>query len=122
MDIKSIISQKNGVTSCYFTTPASTHCNHCNSNIMKVQLYDILEKIDNTDLSTQFSTLVFENPSKMKQEMPVIQPARNLALSQAVQIVFIGPPIAITIFIIIWAKWSDKLRKKKSPMIKMGQY
>ncbi len=73
-----------------------------------------LEKIDNTNLSTQFSTLVFENPSKIKQETPIIQPARNLALSQAVQIVFIGPPIAIAIFIIIWAKWGDKLRKKKS--------
>ncbi len=73
-----------------------------------------IEKIDNTDLSAHFSTIVFENSSKIKQETPVIQPARNLALSQEVQIVFIGPPIAIAVFIIIWAKWGDKLRKKKN--------
>ncbi|HZS74111.1 MAG TPA: plastocyanin/azurin family copper-binding protein [Candidatus Nitrosotalea sp.] len=72
-----------------------------------------LESIGNTARSAQFSTFVFENPSKVKQDIPIIQPARNLALSSEVQIVFIGPPIAAFIFIIIWAKWGSKFRKKK---------
>lgn len=72
-----------------------------------------LEKIDNTVRSAQFSTIVFDNPSKIKQEIPVIQPARNLVLSQEVQVIFIGPPMAILVFVVIWAKWGDRLRKKK---------
>ena len=71
-----------------------------------------LENIDNSDWSAQFSTLVFENPSQIKKEIPVIQPARNLQLSQETLIVFVGPPIAVLAFIVIWAKWGDKLRKK----------
>lgn len=72
-----------------------------------------LENIGNTARSAQFSTFVFENPSKVKQDIPIIQPARNLALSSEVQIIFIGPPIVAFIFIIIWAKWGSKFRKKK---------
>ena len=73
----------------------------------------ILEKIGGNDLSTKYSTIVFENPSEVKNEIPIIQPARNLALSQQVQIVFIGPPIAIIAFVIIWAMWGDKFRRKR---------
>lgn len=72
----------------------------------------IFENIGGNDLSTKFSALVFEN-SEVKKAMPVIQPARNLALSQQVQILFIGPPIALAAFIVIWAKWGDKFRRKK---------
>lgn len=72
-----------------------------------------LEKIDGSDLSAQFSTIVFDNPSKIKKEIPVIQPARNLQLSQETQIVFVGPPVAALVFILIWAKWGDKFRKNK---------
>ena len=72
-----------------------------------------LVNIDNTVRSTYFSTIVFENPSKIKNDIPVIQPARNLLLSQEVQIVFVGPPLAAFVFIVIWAKWGDKLRTRK---------
>lgn len=71
------------------------------------------EKIDGTDQSVQFSTTVFDNPSKIKKEIPVIQPARNLKLSQEVIVVFVGPPIALLVFVIIWAKWGNRLRKKE---------
>jgi plastocyanin len=71
-----------------------------------------LENIDNTARSTHFSTIVFENPSKIKKDIPVIQPARNLTLSSEVQLVFIGPPVALLAFAIIWLKWGDKFRKK----------
>ena len=73
-----------------------------------------LEKIGNMDETVQFSTFVFDNPSKIKKEIPVIQPARNLQLSQETQIVFVGPPIAVLVFVIIWAKWGDKFKKKKN--------
>lgn len=73
-----------------------------------------LENIGNTVRSTHFSTIVFDNPSKIKKEIPIIQPARNLQLSQETLIVFIGPPIALFVFVVIWAKWDDKLRKKKN--------
>lgn len=73
-----------------------------------------LEKIGDTDRSAQFSTIVYDNPSNVKKDIPVIQPARNLFLSSEVQILFIGPTIAIFIFIMIWAKWGDKFRKKKT--------
>jgi len=73
-----------------------------------------LENIDNTVKSTHFSTIVFDNPSKIKKEIPIIQPARNLQLSQETIIIFVGPPIAAFIFIIVWAKWGDKLRRKKN--------
>ena len=72
-----------------------------------------LESIENTARSAYFSTIVFENPSKIKQDMSVTQPARNLALSSEVQIVFIGPPIALLIFVVVWAKWGDKFKGKK---------
>jgi plastocyanin len=70
------------------------------------------EKIGNTDSSVQYSTMVFENPSEVKSSVPVIQPARNLNLSSAVLILFIGPPIVALAFIVIWAKWGSKFRKK----------
>ncbi|HEU5487809.1 MAG TPA: plastocyanin/azurin family copper-binding protein [Candidatus Nitrosotalea sp.] len=73
-----------------------------------------LENIDNTVRSTHFSTIVFNNPSEIKKEIPIIQPARNLQLSQETIIIFVGPPIAAFIFIIVWAKWGDKLRRKKN--------
>ena len=73
-----------------------------------------LENIGNTARSVYFSTMVFENPSKIKNDVPVIEPARNLILSYEVQIVFIGPPVALFIFAIIWLKWGSKFRKKKS--------
>ena len=73
-----------------------------------------LENIDNTVRSTHFSTIVFDNPSRIKKEIPIIQPARNLQLSQETIIVFIGPPIAAFTFVIVWAKWGDKLSKKKN--------
>lgn len=73
-----------------------------------------LENIGNMGKTVQFSTIVFDNPSQIKKEIPVIQPARNLQLSQETQIVFVGPPIAVLAFIVIWAKWGDKFRKKKS--------
>lgn len=72
----------------------------------------IFENIDGSDLSTKFSTLVFENP-QVTEKIPVIQPARNLVLSQQVQILFIGPPVALATFVVIWAKWGDKFRRKK---------
>ncbi|HXU96061.1 MAG TPA: hypothetical protein VFP45_06465, partial [Candidatus Nitrosotalea sp.] len=59
-------------------------------------------------------TIVFDNPSEIKKEIPIIQPARNLELSQATMIIFVGPPIAALVFIIVWAKWGDKLMKKKN--------
>lgn len=73
-----------------------------------------LENIDNTVRSTHFSTIVFDNPSEIKKEIPIIQPARNLQLSQETIMIFVGPPIAAFIFIIVWAKWGDKLRRKKN--------
>lgn len=73
-----------------------------------------LENIDNTVRSAYFSTIVFDNPSEIKKEIPIIQPARNLELSQATMIIFVGPPIAALVFIIVWAKWGDKLMKKKN--------
>jgi plastocyanin len=73
-----------------------------------------LENIDNTARSVYFSTVVFDNPSKIKNNMPVIQPARNLVLSSQVLIVFIMPPFALFIFAIIWTKWGDRFRKKKN--------
>lgn len=72
-----------------------------------------IEKIDNMDESVKFSTIVFDNPSKIKSQIPVIQPARNIQLSQETQILFVGPPIAVLAFIVIWAKWGTKFRKKK---------
>jgi len=74
-----------------------------------------LKNIDNTVRSAYFSTIVFDNPSEIKNEIPIIQPARNLQLSQATMAIFVGPPIAAFTFVIVWAKWGDKLRKKKSP-------
>ncbi|MDE1844776.1 MAG: hypothetical protein KGI10_05535 [Thaumarchaeota archaeon] len=71
-----------------------------------------LEKIGGTDLSVVYSTIVFQNPSEVKTDIPIIQPARNIFLSQELQTVFIGPPIALLVFIVIWAKWGDKFRKK----------
>jgi len=71
-----------------------------------------LEKIGGSDLSIWYSTIVFDNPSEIKKEIPVIQPARNLLLSQELQIVFIGPPMVLLVFVVIWAKWGDKFRKK----------
>ena len=71
-----------------------------------------LENIGNTARSTHFSTIVFENPSKIKKDVPVIQPARNLTLSSEVQLVFIGPPVALFVFAIIWLRRGNKLRKK----------
>jgi plastocyanin len=71
-----------------------------------------LEKIGNTDLFVSYSTMVFQNPSEVKTDVPIIQPARNILLSQEIQVIFIGPPIALFVFIIIWAKWGDKFRKK----------
>jgi len=73
-----------------------------------------LDKIGATELSALYSTIVFQNPSEIKTEVPVIQPARNLLLSQELQIVFIGPPIALFVFVVIWTKWGTNLRKKRS--------
>ncbi|MGI0059424.1 MAG: cupredoxin domain-containing protein, partial [Nitrosotalea sp.] len=72
-----------------------------------------LEKIGNTGRSVPFSTIVYDNPSKINKDMPIIQPARNLFLSAEVQILFIGPSIAAFVFIIIWAKWGDKFNKDR---------
>ncbi|SHO45207.1 Blue (Type1) copper domain-containing protein [Nitrosotalea sinensis] len=73
-----------------------------------------LENIGNMNETVRFSTFVFDNPSEIKKEIPVIQPARNLQLGQETQIVFVGPPIAALAFIIIWAKWGDKFKKKRT--------
>lgn len=70
------------------------------------------EKIGGSDLSTSYSTIVFENPSEIKTEIPVIEPARNLLQSQEVILVLVGPPISILIFVVLWTKWGDKFRRK----------
>lgn len=72
-----------------------------------------LENLGNTAEDVQFSTFVFDNPSQVKQKIPVIEPARNLQLSQETMILFIGPPIAILAFVVIWAKFGDRFKKKK---------
>lgn len=61
------------------------------------------EKIGKQDLSTEYSTVVYNNPSDIKESV-VIQPARNVLLGQVNAIVLLLPAIAAFGFMIFFLK------------------
>jgi plastocyanin len=74
----------------------------------------------------EFSSLVYQNPNATNTEIPVIQPARNIALGQELIVVLIGPPIVIFAVVILYAKGllsrdkdknaREKTEEKRSPI------
>jgi hypothetical protein len=72
------------------------------------------EKIGGKSYSTQYSTIVYDNPSGIQPAIPVIQPATNPVFSQWDQLAFIGLPIVGVILVVVYAKWGSMFRKKKT--------
>lgn len=79
------------------------------------------EKIGDTNLSTEFSTIVYKNPNETMNTV-VVQPARNIHLSQEVTFLYVLPPIGIVVFVVIWAskgKWQrnkTEQTEKRTPI------
>ncbi len=74
------------------------------------------EKIGGKDYSTQYSTIVYDNPSGIQPTISVIQPATNPIFSSWDQLAFIGLPIAGVILVVVYAKWGNRFRKKKTAL------
>lgn len=70
------------------------------------------QKIGGGSSFADFSSLVYQNPNATQAGLPVIQPARNVALGQAFAAVFIVPPLAVMALVFIWAKWGSSIRSK----------
>lgn len=63
------------------------------------------EKIGGKDLSAQYSTIVYDNPSNIK-ESAIVQPARNVLLGQLNVILLLFPMIiTFTVIIVYYKGW-----------------
>lgn len=74
----------------------------------------MLESIDGKEFSTEYSTPVYQNPNETSANIPIIEPARNLALGQEFAFIFVAPPIAIVVVMMLW--WSgifSRMHKKE---------
>lgn len=85
----------------------------------------MLDNIGGKELSTEYSTIVYQNPNQTNANIPVVQPARNIILGQELIVVFVGPPIIILIVVILYANGifskksvnrEEKYEQKRTPV------
>ena len=60
-----------------------------------------------------FTSMVYQNPNATHEKIPIIQPARNIAMGQEFALIFVLPSVVIVFVTVIWSKYGDRLRKKK---------
>ncbi|HKU32345.1 MAG TPA: plastocyanin/azurin family copper-binding protein [Candidatus Nitrosotalea sp.] len=71
------------------------------------------QKVGGGNSFIDFSSMVYQNPNATNTNIPIIQPARNIALSQEFALAFILPSVGVIIFVMLWAKLGERLRIKK---------
>ncbi|MDE1829244.1 MAG: hypothetical protein KGI25_02865, partial [Thaumarchaeota archaeon] len=68
----------------------------------------------------EFSSIVYQNPNATNSNIPIIQPARNIALGQEFALIFVLPSVIVIVFIALWTKCGDKIYKKEKKATTSG--
>ncbi|MGI0088172.1 MAG: cupredoxin domain-containing protein [Nitrosotalea sp.] len=64
----------------------------------------MFDNIGGEGISTEYSSIVYQNPNQTNANIPVVQPARNIGLGQELAIILVAPPIVIFLVVILSLK------------------
>lgn len=62
------------------------------------------DNIGGEGISTEFSSIVYQNPNQTNANIPVVPPARNIVLGQELVIILVAPSITIFLVVILSLK------------------